>query len=473
MEEWKKKRTKTFIAFTLVEVVLGMEYSMIVPTVYLYLTTLIHSSYPFLFYGLISASFHMTNILSGILLGRISDKTRKIWLIHQCGNMLIMLGNFFYAFPFSSLFPLSGRILSGFGAGLRAVIYGEIGRVYDTANVSRCIAITSIGSLVGYTLGPMVNILFANVDFYIGDWHINYTNMPGVYMTIICFINQFILFFMVHDLSLEFKYIELYSEVKIFDNIEQSDTSTPETELLKNYESLNNLSAHDLDFSTNTAQDITGKTQHNSNGLPSQRFIWLKLLSSVDWTLLMISTFVFGFTNTASDMWYPLVVINELQWGKTAFNCVLIEIGIIAIPVLAFAAWKKLTNRIVFYSYTASVLFQISVFVILLILKKFHKSFVINVALLGTYGFVYAISLFMHQLPAITLTQMVPSSSQGYVQGIHQGFFRVGASLGFFLPPLIYNWLFEDVIVIVVVSTVLLFALIARRRGMLDPQLLF
>ena len=141
IEAWKKKRTKTFIAFTLVEVVLGMEYSMIIPTVYLYLTTLIHSSYPFLFYGLIPASFHMASILSGILLGRISDKTRKIWLIHQCGNMLIMLGNFFYAFPFSSLFPLSGRILSGFGVGLRAVIYGEIGRVYDTPNVSRCIAI--------------------------------------------------------------------------------------------------------------------------------------------------------------------------------------------------------------------------------------------------------------------------------------------------------------------------------------------
>ena len=278
IEAWKKKRTKTFIAFTLVEVVLGMEYSMIIPTVYLYLTTLIHSSYPFLFYGLIPASFHMASILSGILLGRISDKTRKIWLIHQCGNMLIMLGNFFYAFPFSSLFPLSGRILSGFGAGLRSVIYGEIGRVYDTPYVSRCIAITSIGAMFGYTLGPTVNILFVNVDFHIGDWHINYTNMPGVYMTIICFINQFFLFFMVHDLSLEFQYTELSSEVKISDNIEQSDTSTSETKLLKNYELPKNLSTHYLDSSTHTAQDITRKAQDNSIGLPSQRFIWLKLL---------------------------------------------------------------------------------------------------------------------------------------------------------------------------------------------------
>ena len=473
MEVWKKKRTKTFIAFTLFEIVVGMEYSMIIPTIYLYLTTLINSSYPLLFYGLIPASFYMANILSGILLGRISDRTRKIWLISQCGNMMVLLGNIFYAFPFSSLFPLSGRILSGFGSGLRAVIYGEIGRVYDTQNVSRCIAIISIGAMVGYILGPAVNILFANVDFYIGDWHINYTNMPGIYMAIICLTNQAILFFMVHDLSLEHKYTELPSAPKLLDNIEHSDKNSLETELFENSESSDNLSAHRLKYSANEGQDLTEKAQGEHNCLPTQRFIWLKLLSSLNWTLLMISTFVFGFTNMASDMWYPLIVIHELKWGVTAFNCVLIEYGIIAIPVLALAAWKTLTNRIVFYCYSMSIVFQIFVFVILIVLKKFHQSFVLNVTLLGAYGLVYALSMFMHQLPIITLTQMVPSHSQGYVNGIYQAFFRVGASLGFFVPPLVYKWIVEDVIVIIIVSTVLFFTLIVRRRGMLHPQRVF
>ena len=473
MEAWKAKRTKTFIAFTLIEVVLGMEYSMTIPTVYLYLTTLIHSPYPLLFYGLIPASFFMTNILSGVLLGRISDRTRKIWLIHQCGNMMILLGNLFYAFPFSSLFPLSGRIMSGFGAGLRAVIYGEICRVYDKQNVSRYIAIITIGAMVGYTLGPMVNILFKNVDFYIGDWHINYTNMPGIYMTIICFINQVILFFMVHDLSQEYEYTDLLSEADLLNNVEHSDKISSERELLEHYESLDNLSAHQLESSANKGQNITRKSQNDVSFIPSQQFIWLKLLSSMNWIIMMIATFVFGFTNMASEMWYPLIVINELKWGVTAFNAVLIETGVVAIPVLALAAWKTLTNKIIFYGYATSIIFQISVFVILLVLKEFHKSFAINVMLLGTYGLLYAISLFMHELLTITLTKMVPCSSQGYVQGIFQAFFRVGASLGFFIPPQIYKWLFEDVIVIIIVSAVLLITLVIRRRGILEPELLF
>ena len=120
--------------------------------VYLYLTTLVHSSHPMLFYGLIPSSFYVANIPSGVLLGRISDRTRKIWLLHQCGNMMILIGNLMYAFHFSSLFPLAGRILSGMGAGLTAVIYGEIGRVFDAEEVSRYVAITCIGWGGGYVL---------------------------------------------------------------------------------------------------------------------------------------------------------------------------------------------------------------------------------------------------------------------------------------------------------------------------------
>ena len=63
LQVWKKKRRKTVIAFTLVDGILGMEYSMIMPTVYLYLTTLINSEHPIFFYRLISASSYISNIL--------------------------------------------------------------------------------------------------------------------------------------------------------------------------------------------------------------------------------------------------------------------------------------------------------------------------------------------------------------------------------------------------------------------------
>ena len=86
---------------------------------------------------------------------------------------------------------------------MRSVIYGKIGRVYEANEIARYIAIICIACAAGYGLGPVVNICFRNVILDFGEWHLDYTNMPGVYMAIILCINQIFLFFMVHDLSLE------------------------------------------------------------------------------------------------------------------------------------------------------------------------------------------------------------------------------------------------------------------------------
>ena len=187
----------------------------------------------------------------------------------------------------------------------------------------------------------------------------------------------------------------------------------------------------------------------------------------------MTTTFVFGFTTLASEMWYPLIVIKELKWGVTALNCVLIENGVILIPMLILIALKPLSNRLVFISYIATITFQITVFSVLLILKHYHTNSALNITLLGVYGFCYSMTAYMDQLPCVTLTQMIPKSSQGYVQGIHQAFYRLGAALGLFLPPLVYSWFTIDIIVLTVLSTVLLAAIVVRRKNTLVPQLLF
>ena len=110
---------------------------------------------------------------------------------------------------------------------------------------------------------------------------------------------------------------------------------------------------------------------------------------------------------------------------------------------------------------------------ILLTLNMFHNNDVLNMVLLGTYGAFFSTSSYMHQLPIITIAQMVPKSSQGYVQGILQAFFKVGAAMGMILPPQVYRWFIIDVIVIVMVSVVLLFALVVRRANTIHPKVLF
>ena len=477
MEAWKKKRTKTLIAFILVDLFLGMEYSAIMPTMYSYLTTLINSSRPMLFYGLIPASFYIANILSGILLGRISDKTRKVRLILQLGNMLILVGNLIYSLHFSSLFPLLGRIMSGFGAGVRSVIYGEMGRVYKADDFARYITIICIACAAGYGLGPLVNIGFKNVNLDICGWHLNYTNMPGVYLAIIFGVNQIIFFFMVHDLSLEKEYIEESSDNESLSKCDSFDSeeclkSMEPIETIKNSES--KCSAESMPLIDDVSgEDSLEKSKNTNYSVPSQSFIWKSLLKSIDWILLMTLTFFFGLTVFANEMWFPLIVINDLQYGVAVLNGVLLEIGIVMIPVLLLMAWKPPSKKLVFIFYVIGIILQMSGFLILLALKMFHNNNVLNIVLLGTYGAFCSTSPYMKQLPKITIAQMVPKSSQGYVQGILQAFSRFGAFLGIFLPPQLYNWFSIDVIVIVMVSVMLLFALVIRRANIIRPRVLF
>ena len=125
------------------------------------------------------------------------------------------------------------------------------------------------------------------------------------------------------------------------------------------------------------------------------------------------------------------------------------------------------------WSYVVTIIIQITVFSVLLLLKHNHANYALNIALLGTYGACYSMTFYMHQLPSVTLAQMIPNSSQGYVQGIHQASYRIGAALGLFIPPLVYSWFTIDVIVITVMSTMLLLAVVARRKNIIEPQLLF
>ena len=461
MEAWKRKRTKTLIAFTLLDLFLGMEYSAIMPTMYLYLTTLINSSHPMLFYGLIPASFYIANVLSGILLGRISDKTRKVRLILQFGNMLILFGNLVYSLHFSPLFPLLGRIMAGLGAGVRSVIYGEMGRVYRADEIARYIAIICIACAIGYGLGPLVNIVFKNVNLDIGGWHLNYTNMPGVYMAIIFGVNQLIFFFMVHDLSLEKEYIEESSDTEILSKCESFDSEECLT------------SMEPIETDALLGEDSLDESKTTSYLVPSQSFIWKRLLKSIDWILLMTLTSFFSFTMFANEMWFPLIVLNDLQYGVAVLNGVLLEIGIVMIPVLLLMVWKPPSKKLVFIHLVIGIILQISLFLILLFLKTFHNNNVLNFILLSTYGAIFSTCAYIKQLPKITLTQIVPKSSQGYCQGILQAFSRVGASIGLFLSPQVYHWFTIDVITIVIVSFMLLFALVVRRANIIHPKVLF
>ena len=44
-------------------------------------------------------------------------------------------------------------------------------------------------------------------------------------------------------------------------------------------------------------------------------------------------TFLFGFTVFADEMWFSLIVINDLQYGLNVLNGVMLGIGMVMVPL--------------------------------------------------------------------------------------------------------------------------------------------
>ena len=124
---WKKKREVCFISFNIFFFLMGMEYTMNLTTLWLYLKDLVpNNGKRRIFYGLILAAFTVSVILSGVVVGRIVDKYRNIWLKMQVCIFLVIIGNILYSLPFSAYLLFAGRAIAGLGSGYKLSVQESV-----------------------------------------------------------------------------------------------------------------------------------------------------------------------------------------------------------------------------------------------------------------------------------------------------------------------------------------------------------
>ena len=74
LHAWKKKRKMCFISFNILFFLIGMEYTMNLTTLWLYLKNRVPNiGERRILYGLIPAAFTVSGIISGVVLGRLFD----------------------------------------------------------------------------------------------------------------------------------------------------------------------------------------------------------------------------------------------------------------------------------------------------------------------------------------------------------------------------------------------------------------
>ncbi|XP_075058559.1 major facilitator superfamily domain-containing protein 8-like [Mixophyes fleayi] len=191
----KQKLTNVVIGF--IFLLSGIEYAVILPTVWMYLQSL--GAQPF-FLGLVLSAFSLTELLSGPVFGYWSDRTGQTKKVILFSNFFEIAGNFMYFVGISKWFLLGSRLVAGVGAGAGASIFGYLTRYSSSKERVPVFAMAMACRQAGLLIGPAFNVFLRYCTFQLGPFHVDKFSAPGIFMCVLWTLMQFMVIFMFYDL---------------------------------------------------------------------------------------------------------------------------------------------------------------------------------------------------------------------------------------------------------------------------------
>ncbi|XP_036443295.1 major facilitator superfamily domain-containing protein 8 [Colossoma macropomum] len=196
----QRRRRLTFFTIGLVFLMSGIEYAVILPTIWRYLQNLGAPSY---FLGLSLSAFSFSGLLCGPLFGLISDRTRTTKKIILFANCFEIVGNFMYFIGYSKWLLLSSRLVAGIGTGAGSSIFGFLTRNTAPEDRSTIFAIVMACRQAGLLIGPAFNIFLRLCDFQLGPFVVNKYTAPGIFMCLLWLLLQLVVLLMFWDVPLQ------------------------------------------------------------------------------------------------------------------------------------------------------------------------------------------------------------------------------------------------------------------------------
>lgn len=123
---YQTKRQLTLIGFALRRFAAGMDYIIILPSVFFYLQSF-HTR--FFFLGLVIAADSLVAFFLSPWVEKLTEKWRRIRFLGFLANLFQIAGSMIYALPLYYYMPLVGRLVSGIGQSFSGALYGEVRRV--------------------------------------------------------------------------------------------------------------------------------------------------------------------------------------------------------------------------------------------------------------------------------------------------------------------------------------------------------
>ncbi|XP_059201060.1 major facilitator superfamily domain-containing protein 8 [Centropristis striata] len=191
-----QKRNLTFFTIGLIFVLSGIEYAVILPTIWKYLQILEAPPY---FLGLGLSAFSLSGLLTGPLFGLWSDRSKTTKSIILFSNLFEIAGNFMYFIGYSKWLLLSSRLVAGVGAGAGSSIFGFLTRSTRPEERAGIFAAIMACRQAGLLVGPAFNLFLRLCDFKLGPFVVNKYTSPGIFMCLLWVLLQFVVLAMYWD----------------------------------------------------------------------------------------------------------------------------------------------------------------------------------------------------------------------------------------------------------------------------------
>ena len=463
---WKKKRRNTLICYLILMFFAGVDYSMVLATLYLYLEDVVKTNYPNFYYGFAIALFCFTSIVFGIIAARCLDKSRNIKEYTYVVISLEIVGNILYALPFSVAYPLLGRFLTGFGDTLQSVYSGEIVRLYEIEESERALWWVESVYTIGIILGPAFSIVFKNVQFSIGHLEINYLNIIGIIMAGVLVLLYIATYLLMHDCSKEFDLKEhlhkkemAKKNVNCYENQNyQGDLNMQESEIVRTC--------------TEKASLINDVTTIDT--LPTTvRAVLNVLWTNYDLKLMFISTLMYSYMVFGEDLLLPLISYEIMHWDLTAVTVIFVIAGIFYVLTQIGLSNVCTTDEASYKMCIICSLFQLVCLCILIAMKELNRNFTRDVILMISFLFTFTFSLCMQAvLFKCIVAKMVPSNIQGFVESLRFAVSKIGTLVTSLTTVLSLTYLQWWSAILIVIVVILLLCLLSRKETLCNIEVI-
>jgi len=462
------KKRLLIMSFILRFFLMGVEYSIILPTAILYMRTF--QAGPFMT-GVTIAAYPAAAIISLPLFGYLYDRTKRLRELLLLLNFFEALGNLLYALPYAIWMPPLGRFVAGIGDGFLALTVGELTYLYPDKQRLGILSLMEFGRVLGLIIGPSFNFLIEDKTIQLQTWILDNNTLPGVVMAL--------LWTMLELITVTCVYEDLQEELG-----EESDVSVDneekESELLINSQELSNeslfhptLTKKGFDeeqgdspteslcssIESDLAPETVGSGVFHEKEKKTNKEYWksLKEIFCFEFIIIAVTDFVLWFCQTNFEILAPYITELNYGWTPQLTGMIYVVGGILIIVVflILYMASSKCRIKDSYLLVVSLVCTQLSLG--LIIYESIAKTMKARQSVFSIGGIFVFISIPLNLVCSKNLlSKLFRPELMGMVQGISSGISRITMITG----PLLSGYIFKDRVTYGAVTSVFVFTTI-------------